>query len=86
MGIKDRSIEKFVDKHDYETFLEKHGVPKELRDEFKSTVNCYCTFINQNAKHHDKTRRNVLEYIMYQTGNIIRLLITLKQEEQTDVD
>ena len=35
------------------------------------------------AKHHDKTELNVLEYLMYQTGNIIRLLITLKQAEPT---
>ena len=28
-----------------------------------------------------KTELNVLEYLMYQTGNIIRLLITLKQAE-----
>ena len=42
--------------------------------------------MNNYAKHHNKTSRNVLEYIMYQTGNIIRLLITLKQEENNDVD
>ena len=35
--------------------------------------------MNNYAKHHDKTSINVLEYIMYQTGNIIRLLITLKK-------
>ena len=37
--------------------------------------------MNGYAKHHDKTELNVLEYLMYQTGNIIRLLITLKQAE-----
>jgi hypothetical protein len=39
--------------------------------------------MNGYAKHHDKTELNVLEYLMYQTGNIIRLLITLKQAEPT---
>ena len=33
------------------------------------------------TKHQDATSLNVLEYLMYQTGNIIRLLITLKQSE-----
>ena len=39
--------------------------------------------MNGYAKHHDKTELNVLEYLMYQTGNIISLLITLKQAEPT---
>ena len=37
--------------------------------------------MNGYATHHDKTELNVLECLMYQTGNIIRLLITLKQAE-----
>lgn len=41
----------------------------------------YYNFMNGYAKHHDKTELNVLEYLMYQTGNIIRLLVTLKQAE-----
>ena len=40
--------------------------------------------MNNYAKHHNKTSKNVLEYIMYQTGNIIRLLITLNQEEHVE--
>jgi len=38
-------------------------------------------FMNGYAKHHDKASKKVLEYIMYQTGNIIRLLVTLKERE-----
>jgi hypothetical protein len=34
--------------------------------------------MNSYAKHHDKAGENALEYIMYETGNIIRLLINLK--------
>ena len=37
--------------------------------------------MNGYAKHHDKTNKNISEYIMYQTGNLIRLLITLKDED-----
>ena len=57
-----------------------------MRDEFKNTVTSYYKFINNNAKHHDRTEQKVLEYLMYQTGNIIRLLITLKQEESNHAD
>lgn len=51
----------------------------------QSTYLSYESYIrvHLNAKHHDKTELNVLEYLMYQTGNIIRLLITLKQAEPT---
>lgn len=38
-------------------------------------------YINNYAKHRDATSNRLLEYLMYQTGNIIRLLITLKQGE-----
>lgn len=74
-------MEKYVTDHTYEQYLNQRGIPTELRDEFKNTVTAYYKFINNNAKHHDRTEVNILEYLMYQTGNIIRLLITLKQEE-----
>lgn len=76
-----RSLEKYISDHTYGQYLDKRGVPVDMRNEFENTVNAYAKFINNNAKHHDKTKLNVLEYLMYQTGNIIRLLITLKREE-----
>lgn len=74
-----RSLEKYIEDRTYEKHLDAQGVPSELRGEFKNTVKMYSKFINNNAKHHDKTSKNILEYIMYQTGNIIRLLITLEK-------
>lgn len=81
-----RSLEKYVSDHTYEQYLDNCGVPSDMRDEFKNTINAYTKFINNNAKHHDKTELKVLEYLMYQTGNVIRLLITLRQEEHTHAD
>lgn len=65
----------------YGNYLSKAGVPKEIASNFETLLQTYCNFMNSYAKHHDKTELNVLEYLMYQTGNIIRLLITLKQAE-----
>ena len=65
----------------YGNYLSKAGVPKEIASNFETLLQTYCNFMNGDAKHHDKTELNVLEYLMYQTGNIIRLLITLKQAE-----
>lgn len=67
----------------YGNYLFKAGIPKEIASNFETLLQTYCNFMNSYAKHHDKTELNVLEYLMYQTGNIIRLLITLKQAEPT---
>ncbi len=65
----------------YGGYLKSRNVPPEIAANFETLLQSYTNFMNAYAKHHDKTGMNVLEYIMYQTGNIIRLLITLKQEE-----
>lgn len=67
----------------YGAYLRDHGVPAEISGNFETLLQAYTNFINNYAKHQDATSQNVLEYIMYQTGNIIRLLITLKSSETT---
>ena len=64
--------------NEYCSFLKEHGVPSEISDDFRKLLEAYAHFNNNYAKHHDGTTSNVLEYIMYATGNIMRLLITLK--------
>lgn len=65
-------------KCEYGKFLKSKAIPSEISNNFEKLLEQYTDFMNNYAKHHDKTSKNVLEYIMYQTGNIIRLLITLK--------
>lgn len=74
----DKSLENL--KSEYGTFLSSKGVPPELKNNFEKLLEAYTRYINNYAKHHDKTSKNVLEYIMYQTGNIMRLLITLRKD------
>lgn len=81
---KTKSLENL--KSEYGAYLKARGVPSEISNNFETLQKSYTDFMNNYAKHHNKTSRNVLEYIMYQTGNIIRLLITLKQEESNDAD
>ena len=81
---KTKSLENL--KSEYGAYLKARGVPSEISNNFETLQKSYTDFMNNYAKHHNKTSRNVLEYIMYQTGNIIRLLITLKQEENNYVD
>lgn len=70
-------------KSEYGAYLKGKGVPVEISNNLETLQIAYTNFINNYAKHHDKTSKNVLEYILYQTGNIIRLLITLQNEENT---
>lgn len=74
----EKSLENY--KSEYGAYLKQHGVPSEISNNFESILQAYTNYINNYAKHHDKASLNVLEYIMYQTGNIIRLLITLDKE------
>lgn len=81
---KTKSLENL--KSEYGAYLKVRGIPAEISNNFETLQKSYTDFMNNYAKHHNKTSKNVLEYIMYQTGNIIRLLITLKKEENNNVD
>lgn len=48
-------------------------------------VNVRSSVYSDYAKHNDKTQFNVLEYIIYQTGNIIRLMLCLNNEANENV-
>lgn len=80
----EKSLENMIS--DYGNYLKNNGIPKEISNNFEKLLNQYTDFMNNYAKHHDKTSVNVLEYIMYQTGNIIRLLITLKKQENNNAN
>lgn len=68
-------------KVEYGRYLKGRGVPAEITGNMETLLQAYANFMNGYAKHQDATGLNVLEYLMYQTGNIIRLLITLKNAE-----
>lgn len=81
---RNKTLENY--KGDYGTYLKEQGVPKEISNNLETLLQSYTNFINNHAKHRDATSGKLLEYLMYQTGNIIRLLITLKQEESNHAD
>ena len=76
----DQSLENL--KGVYGNYLKEHGIPKEIANNFNSLLDQYTNYNNHYAKHHDKSSQNVAEYMLYQTGNIMRLLLTLKQTEE----
>ena len=68
-------------KSDYGRYLKAHGISGEIAGNLEGVLQQYTNFMNNHAKHHDRTNALLLEYIMYQTGNIIRLLIKLSEED-----
>lgn len=72
-----KSLENY--KAEYGDHLKQSGIPKEIASNFETLLQGYTKYINNYAKHRDATSDKVLEYLMYQTGNIMRLLITLSQ-------
>ena len=68
-------------KAEYGRYLKSQGVPAEISNNLETLLLAYTNYMNAYAKHHDKTEPKVLEYLLYQTGNIIRLLITIKHTE-----
>ena len=74
----DKSLENL--KSVYGDFLKEKGVRSEISNSLEKILELYNRYMNNYAKHHDKVSKNVMEYIMYQTGKLIRLLITLKQD------
>ena len=80
----DKSLENL--KADYGKYLKNQGIPSEISNNLQSLLQTYTNYMNSYAKHHDATNINILEYLMYQTGNIMRLLMTLKQEEKPDAN
>ena len=76
----EKSLENY--KSEYGKFMKDHGIPAELSNSFEKVQNQYTTYMNNYAKHGNGTSKIALEYIMYQTGSLIRFLITLKQKEK----
>ena len=72
-----KSLENY--KSEYGNLMKNHGIPAELSNSFEKVLNQYTTYMNSYAKHGNGTSKIALEYIMYQTGSLIRFLITLKQ-------
>lgn len=66
-------------KGEYGRLLKEKGIPKEITSNLETILQAYTNYNNNYAKHRDKTSEIVLEYILYQTGNIIRLVINISE-------
>lgn len=81
---KNNNLKKLIS--DYCSYLEQKGVPKEISNNFNRLLDLFDKYNNNYSKHHNESRLQVLEFIMYQTGNLIRLPITLSREDCNNAD
>lgn len=63
---------------------EKNAEP-ELCSIMKSIINGYDNLNNSAVKHNDTLDKTYLEFIMYQTGIIIRTLIVVKNSKEAEI-
>lgn len=63
-------------------YLKNKNVPAEISNHFENTLQLFTNYNNKYGKHGTDAEKNVLEFIMYQSGNIMRLLLTLKHGEE----
>lgn len=62
-------------------YLKTQGADSEIANILVKVISCYDTLNNKIAKHNDKVDKRFLEFLMYQTGIFIRMLIVVKKYE-----
>lgn len=62
-------------------FLGAHNAEPELAGSIKDLLSKYDSLNNKIAKHNDKVDARYLEFLLYQTGIFIRMLITVKNTD-----
>lgn len=62
-------------------YLGKQGIDAGVVGLFQPLINTYKTVNDRIAKHNDAVDKKLLEFLLYQTGVLIRLVITVKQAD-----
>lgn len=67
-------------------YLGKQGVDSGISGLYQPLINSYKNINDRIAKHNDKIDEKLLEFLLYQTGILIRMTITVKKAEKSDTD
>ncbi len=60
-------------------YIKEVGGSEEITSIFKGIINAYASLNNKDVKHHDKLNPMFLEFLLYQTGLFIRMLIVVRK-------
>lgn len=67
-------------------YLKEQGAEKEISDVLMKLVDLYKKLNDKIAKHNDKVDKKFLEFLMYQTGLFVRMLIIVKRSQPKEAD
>lgn len=63
-------------------YLGEQGVDAGVPGLFQPLINAYKNINDRIAKHNDAVDKKLLEFLLYQTGVLIRMVLSVKQEEK----
>ena len=63
-------------------YLGKEGVDAGISGLFQPLINAYKNINDRIAKHNDAVDKKMLEFLLYQTGVLIRMVISVKKAEE----
>ena len=65
-------------------YLGEQEVDAGISGLFQPLINAYKNINDRIAKHHDKVDEKLLEFLLYQTGVLIRMVISVKNAEEEE--
>ena len=66
-------------------YLGGQGVDAGISGLFQPLINAYKNMNDKIAKHNDAVDAKLLEFLLYQTGILIRMVLSVKQAQETEV-
>lgn len=63
-------------------YFGEQGVDAGVSGLFQPLINAYKNINDRIAKHNDAVDKKLLEFVLYQTGVLIRMVLSVKQEEK----
>lgn len=67
-------------------YLGERGVDAGISGLYQPLINAYKNINDRIAKHNDAVDKKLLEFLLYQTGLLIRMVISIKTEDEKNAD
>lgn len=75
----DKNLE--TNKNEICKYLGEQGVDPGISGLYQPLINAYKNINDRTVKHHDKMDARLLEFVLYQTGILIRMVLSIKHSE-----
>lgn len=76
----DKNLE--TNKNEICKYLGKQGVDPGISGLYQPLINAYKNINDRTVKHHDKMDARLLEFVLYQTGILIRMVLSIKHSDK----